>query len=99
MRDFTPELERRQHLRKRPQAACDLFVGGQRHDATIIDASSGGVFVLTDAPVGPSETVRVRLQGAERTAIVVHQRQVAMRLRKLVPGGVGLRWVRAGTPD
>jgi len=95
VRTFRPELERRQYLRHRPNAACELFLGDQRHDATIVDYSRGGVFVQTDAPVWPAALVRLRLQGAERFALVVHQRQVPPRLRNLVPGGVGLRWVRA----
>ena len=99
MRDFGPELERRQHLRHRPNAACEVFIGAQRHDATIVDYSRGGVFVETDAPVWPAALVRVRLQGAERFALVVHQRHVPVRLRKLLPGGVGLRWVRGTAAD
>lgn len=99
MRDFGPELERRQDLRRRPNATCELFLGAQRYDATIVDSSRGGVFVQTDAPVWPAALVRVRLQGAERFALVVHQRHTPVRLRKLVPGGVGLRWVRARTAD
>jgi hypothetical protein len=94
MRDLTPELERRDSLRKRPNAACELFLGTQCHDAVIVDASRGGIFVETDAPLQPAAVVRVRLRGAERFAVVVHQRHVPVRLHKLVPGGVGLRWVR-----
>jgi hypothetical protein len=95
MRHFGPDLERRRDLRHRPNAACEIFLGAQRHEATIVDYSHGGVFVQTDAPVWPAALVRVRLKGAERFALVVHQRHIPVRLRKLVPGGVGLRWVRA----
>jgi len=63
----------------------------------IVDASRDGVFVETDAPVWPAALVRVRLQGAERFALVVRQRHVPHGLRKLSPGGIGLRWVRGET--
>jgi hypothetical protein len=99
MRDFGPELERRQSVRHRPRAECELFVGSRAHPATILDASRGGLFVSTDAPVWPAALVRVRLQGAERYALVVHQRHVPPRLRALLPGGIGLRWVRSTRSD
>jgi hypothetical protein len=96
MRDLGPELERRAHLRHRPQDGCEVFVGAQRHTATVLDASAGGLFIQTDAPLWPAALVRVRHAGCDRFAIVVHQRLVPQRLRALLPGGVGLRWVRAG---
>ena len=99
MRDFGPDLERRQHLRHRPHAECELFVGPHSHPATIIDASRGGLFVSTEAPVWPTALVRVRFEGAERFAVVVHQRQIPPRLRALLPGGIGLRWVRFTPSD
>ena len=95
MRDFGLELERRQSLRHRPRAECELFVGEHAYPATILDASRGGLFVSPQAPVWPAALVRVRLQGAERYALVVHQRHVPPRLRALLPGGVGLRWIRS----
>ncbi len=97
MRDLGPDLERREHQRHRPHATCELFIGAQRHEATIVDYSRGGVFIETAAPVWPAALVRVRMQDAERFALVVHQRHIPHRLRNLVPGGVGLRWVRGKT--
>jgi hypothetical protein len=93
MRDLGPELERREHTRQQPRVACELFLGARRYEATILDASGGGLFVATEAPVWPSALVRVRLEGAERFAVVVHERHVPPRLRALLPRGVGLRWV------
>lgn len=100
MRDFGPDLERREHLRhRRPHVECEFLVGAHSHPATIIDASRGGLFLSTEAPVWPNALVRVRFQGADRIALVVHQRQIPHRLRALVPGGIGLRWVRCTRPD
>jgi hypothetical protein len=99
MRELGCEIERREHLRQRPNASCELFLGAERYDATIVDIGRGGLFVHTDAPVWPAALVRVRFAGAERCALVVHQRQVPHQLRKLVPGGIGLRWVRAKSSD
>lgn len=98
MRDLGPELERRAHVRQQPNVACELFLGAQRHEATILDVSRGGVFVSTDAQIPPSALVRVRLDGVERFAVPVHERQVPPRLRELVPRGIGLRWMR-GAPS
>lgn len=99
MRDFGPDLERRQHLRHRPHAESELLVGAHAHPATIRDASRGGLFVATEAPVWPNALVRVRFRGADRMAVVVHQRQIPPHLRALLPGAVGLRWVRCTRSD
>ena len=95
MRNFGAELERRRSVRRRPRAECELFLGARGWAATVVDASQGGIFVRTEAPVWPAALVRVRFQGAERYALVVHQRHVPQRLRAHLGGGVGLRWVRA----
>ncbi len=99
MRDLGPELERRADARQQPRVACELLLGAQRHEATVLDSSSGGLFISTEAPVVPSTLVRVRLEGAERVAVVVHERHIPARLRALLPRGVGLRWVRTGPSD
>lgn len=99
MRDLGPELERREHTRQQPRVACELFLGARRHEATIVDASRGGLFVATEAPVWPSALVRVRLDGAERVAVVVHERHIPPRLRALLPHGIGLRWVSSTPSD
>jgi hypothetical protein len=95
MRDLGPALERRAHMRQQPKVACELFLGGRRHEATILDASRGGLFVATEAPVWPLALVRVRREGSERFAVVVHERHIPARLRALLPRGVGLRWLRS----
>ena len=99
MRDLGPELERRKHSRQQPRVACELFLGDRRYEATILDASRGGLFVATEAPVWPSALLRVRLDGAERFAAVVHERHIPPRLRALLPRGVGLRWVRSSPTE
>jgi len=95
MRDLGPSLERRQSMRRQPKVACELFLGAGRHEATILDASRGGLFLATEAPLRPSALVRVRLKGAERFAVVVHERNIPALLRALLPSGVGLRWLRS----
>jgi hypothetical protein len=99
MRDLGPELERREHARQRPGVACELLLDAQRYPARILDASRGGLFVSTEAPVWPSALVRVQLEGTERSAVVVHERHIPPRLRALLPHGVGLRWVRSSPSD
>lgn len=99
MRDLGPDLERREHARRQPGVACELFVSAQCYEATILDASRGGLFVSTEAPAWPPALVRVRLAGAERFAVVVHERHIPPRLRALLPRGFGLRWLRSGPTD
>ena len=41
-------------------AGAELLVGAGSHPATIIDASRGGLFLATEAPVWPNALVRVR---------------------------------------
>ena len=92
MSELTSELERREHRRVRPRTTCELFVGARRFDATIEDASRGGAFVRTDAAIRRGARVRVRWEGEERFAIVVHERPVPSFLRWVSTPGLGLRW-------
>jgi len=92
MAELMPELERRGHRRVRPRTACELYVGARRFEGTIEDASRGGVFVRTDAPVRRGARVRVRWENEERFAIVVHERPVPSMLRWISTPGIGLRW-------
>lgn len=97
MGDLVGDLERRQWQRQPQGAVCELFVAGRHHKAEVVDASRGGVFVTSDAPLWPGALVRIRARNAERYALVMRERQVPMRLRDLVPRGFGLRWVAHGT--
>jgi len=94
MAELMTELERRGHRRVRPRTGCELFVGARRFEATIEDASRGGAFVRTEAPLRRGARVRVRWEGEERFAIVVHERPVPSFLRWVSTPGVGLRWTR-----
>jgi hypothetical protein len=92
MAELMAELERRGHRRVRPRTECELFVGARRFEGTIEDASRGGAFVRTEAPVRRGARVRVRWEGQERFAVVVHERAVPSFLRWVSTPGVGLRW-------
>lgn len=92
MPELTAELERRGNRRVRPRTTCELFVGARRFEGTIEDASRGGAFLRTDAPVRMGARVRVRWEGEERFAVVVHVRPVPTFLRWVSTPGIGLRW-------
>ncbi|HSJ95854.1 MAG TPA: PilZ domain-containing protein [Myxococcota bacterium] len=92
MAELMAELERRGHRRMRPRTECELFVGARRFEGTIEDASRGGAFVRTEAAVRQGTQVRVRWEGEERFAVVVHQRPVPSFLRWVSTPGIGLRW-------
>jgi hypothetical protein len=93
MAELVAELERRAHRRVRPHTECELFVGARRFEGTIEDASHGGAFVRTAAPVRRGTRVRLRWEGEERFAVVVHERQVSSYLRWVATPGIGVRWV------
>lgn len=93
--ELAADFERRSHARARPDARCELLVAGERHGATVVDASRGGILVQCTAQAFPGELVRVCSRGQERFAVVVHERHVPHRLRGLVPRAFGLRWVAA----
>jgi hypothetical protein len=92
MAELMAELERRGHRRVRPQTECELFVGARRFGGTIENTSRGGAFVRTEAPVRRGTRLRVRWEGEERFAIVVHERPVPSFLRWVSTPGIGLRW-------
>jgi PilZ domain len=92
MPELLTELERRGHRRVQPRTECELFVGARRFQGTIEDASRGGVFVRTEAEIRSGARVRIRWEGAERFAVVVHRRPVPSFLRWVSTPGLGLRW-------
>lgn len=94
MPELVAELERRGNRRVKPRTACELFVGARRFAGTIEDVSRGGAFVRTEASVRSGTRVRVRWEGEERFAVVVHERPVPSFLRWVSQPGIGLRWVR-----
>jgi hypothetical protein len=93
MPELVAELERRENRRVKPRTACELFVGARRFEGTIEDVSRGGAFVRTDASVRCGTQVRVRWEGEERFALVVHERPVPSFLRWVSQPGIGLRWL------
>ena len=93
MRELGLELERREHLRHRQAASCELFLAGQSHEVTVVDLSRGGAFVQSQVALWPGALVRVRVQTADRYAIVLRERHVPHRLRELMPRGFALRWI------
>jgi hypothetical protein len=93
------DLERREHVRRRPAQPCELYVADCRHDAIVVDASAGGVYVESDAPAWPGALVRLRVGDWERYALVLRERQLPLRLRGLLPRGFGLRWLSVRAAD
>lgn len=93
MRELGLDLERREHLRHRPDLPCELFLGGQSHAVQVVDLSQGGAFVQSDVGLWPGALVRVRLRAADRYAVVLRERHVPLRLRELLPRGFALRWI------
>jgi len=96
MNELVTDLERRQHLRHRHGAECELLLAGRTHVATVVDVSRGGVYLQSEAPAWPGAMVRVRLRNIERYALVARERQIPHRLRDHVPRGFGLRWIGSG---
>lgn len=95
MRDLGVELERRVHLRHRQGVPCEMFLAGRALDVTVVDVSRGGAFVHGDAPLWPGALVRIRIHDADRYAIVLRERHVPHHLRRLLPRGFALRWIRS----
>jgi hypothetical protein len=93
------ELDRRQHARRRPRQRCELYVADRCHEAVVVDASAGGLYVESDAPAWPGALVRLRVGQWERYAIVMRERQIPLRLRGLLPRGFGLRWLSVRSAD
>jgi hypothetical protein len=93
MQSLVPELERRQHRRLRPTQPCELVVGANRHDGTIVEMSRGGLFVRTEARPASGQRIRVRFADRELHAVVVHAHAVPRSLGCLLPNGLGLRFV------
>lgn len=92
MPELLAELERRGNRRARPRTPCELLVGARRYPGTIEDVSRGGAFVRTEASVASGTRVRVRWEGQERFAVVIHQRPVPSFLRWVSTPGIGVRW-------
>jgi hypothetical protein len=93
MRELAADLERRHSFRHQPHAACELFLAGRHHPATVVDLSRGGVFLESEAPAWPGALVRLRIGARDRYALVLRERQVPHHVRGLVARGFGLRWV------
>jgi len=92
--DWDARLERRAHRRIRPGSACEVFLGARRYEGVIEDLSRDGGFVRIDVDAPRGALLRVRWDGVDRFARVVHRREVARSLRWALSGGVGLRWER-----
>jgi hypothetical protein len=90
-------MERRREKRLRRRMPCDLWVGGRRHHAVVLNLASQGLFVQTRAKPSPGTAVEVRMRTAARTDPIVLQACVARlflvpsELAVVAGGGVGLQ--------
>ncbi len=89
--------------RLKQRFCCQLLDDSERHDGIVMDVTSSGLFVLTDAAISPGTQIEVRV-AAERDvpemtlrAIVVRHRLVRGESLRLIPQGLGLRILQA--PD
>jgi hypothetical protein len=97
-RRFIPELDRRETRRVRRRIPCAVMVDGGRHSGVVQDLSARGLFVEIQAtlPLGTAAVVAFQTTEGARfvlEACVPNQRHIPHSLKRLVPGGVGLRLV------
>jgi|SRR5262245_1888244 len=87
--------------RARRRLACRLVVGRQRFSGVILDLSSSGIFVQTNAKPRPGEPVSLELsmpgqrEPLRLEAQVARVKAVPARLVAVAQGGLGLRITNA----
>jgi len=77
-------VEQRKEKRRQRRWPCDLQIGGTRHEATVVDASEGGLSVLTAESPEPGTEIRVAINapgGApiDVVAVVWNKRRASPR--------------------
>jgi len=93
-------MERRGNHRFRRRIPCEFEVDGQVRSALVVDVSSGGLFLQTDAPIalGSDLTLRLRDERAgelELRGRVVRRRFTPAVIAALIPRGVGMQILAA----
>jgi len=97
-RRFIPELDRRETVRFKHRIPCAVMVNGGRHSGVVRDLSARGLFVEIPATLALGTPAVVAFQTTEGARFVLeasvpNQRHIPHSLKRLVPGGVGLRLV------
>jgi hypothetical protein len=97
-RRFIPELDRREAVRVKRRIPCAVMVNGDRHPGVVRDLSAQGLFVEIPTTLALGTPAVVAFQANEGARFVLeasvpNQRHIPHSLKRLVPGGVGLRLV------
>ncbi len=99
MRWLEKEMERRREERTRRRIGCKILVDDQSHEGIVLETSTRGILVQSEAPTSCGAKVRIRLFDAdgetvtELDGLVNHRREVPRRLAKLTAGKLGLTLV------
>ena len=89
-------MENRREVRLKKRLGCALFIKGVRQHGIVLDISSKGLFVQTNAKPAPGESVRIELTLPGRTTVttltatVARVRMVPPALLSVAQGGIGL---------
>jgi hypothetical protein len=89
-------MDKRREARMKKRLGCALFIKGVRQHGIVLDVSSRGLFVQTNAKPAPGEIVRIEvtLPGQTKmttlTATVARVRVVPPALLSVAQGGIGL---------
>ena len=89
-------MDKRAEARIKKRLACAIFIKGVRQLGIVLDVSSRGLFVQTNAKPAPGDDVRIELtlpgQAKPTTlhATVARVRMVPPRLLSVAQGGIGL---------
>ena len=99
MRWLDKEMERRREERTQRRIACKIFVDGQCHEGTVLETSTRGILVQSEAPTPCGAKLRIRLLDTsggtvtELDGLVNHRREVPRHLASLAAGKLGLSLV------
>lgn len=94
-------FQKRRHQRVKRRFVCDFLAEGQRYRGIIVELSSSGLFVQTDATIPPGCEIELHLAGAgvvpdiRMRAVVVRRRMVPAPLAAVVRRGVALEILEA----
>jgi hypothetical protein len=114
MQCWTEELERREVVRTRQRLDCEVWVGGDRHQGVLEQASARCVLVRLDEPPRSAGEARVRFVTPDGAVIALRAlaekaRVTPHAIRSLVPPSVVmhvleppdafLRWIDGSLPS
>jgi len=94
-------FHRRRHQRVKRRFACEFLAAGQRYRGIVVELSSSGLFVQTDATTTPGSEIDLHLAGAGAVpdlvvrAVVVRRRMVPAPLAAAVRRGIALEILEA----